>query len=484
MRRTLLATCIVAMVPGCLVGPDYVRPKVDEPATFRFEERDARDVVNTAWWEQFSDPVLNDLIGIALAENKDVRIAAARVEEFAGRLGTTRAQLFPQLSGSADVARQEASRFSGTTTLPREVDRTFTSYQAFLNGSWEIDFFGRLRRATESARADLLASDEGRKQVVLTLVSAVAFQYLNLRDLDKQLEIAKRTADSRRETVDLFNLRYAGGVISQLELEQVKSQYEEALATIPLIEKQIAQQENALSVLLGRNPGPISRGRTLDELALPEVPAGLPSQLLERRPDILQAEQSLVSANAQIGAAKALYYPVISLTGQYGSISTQLSDLFTGAARAWNFGPTITLPIFSAGAIRGQVAQAEARQQQALYSYQKAIQGAFQETEDALIDRTKSLERLSVQTRQVEALASYARLAKLRYDNGYTSYLELLDAQRSLFNAELDYTRTQGDVFQSLVNIYRAMGGGWVVIADQSTPPPNVDVTANPPIFP
>jgi outer membrane protein, multidrug efflux system len=330
----------------------------------------------------------------------------------------------------------------------------------------------------------LLATEDGRRAILLTLVAAVANEYIALCALDKQLEISRRTADSRGESVRLFELRYKGGVVAELELEQVRSEYEQALAAIPDLERQIVLQENLISVLLGSNPGPIPRGRSLDELALPRVPAGLPSELLDRRPDLLQAEQNLVAANAEIGAAKALYFPTISLTGQAGTLSTQWSKLFTADSRTWNFGPTITLPIFTAGAIRGQVAQAEARQQQALYQYQQAIQTAFRETEDALVGQLKLREQLTVQARRVKALRGYARLARLRYDNGYTSFLEVLDAERSLFNAELDYTRNQGDLFQALVNLYKAMGGGWVVQANQLAPQPNVDVQTNPPIFP
>jgi multidrug efflux system outer membrane protein len=484
VRRAAAAVATFAALAGCTVGPDYVRPTVETPAAFRFEVRDAPELVNTAWWEQFNDPVLNGLIASALEENKDVRIAAARVEEAAGVLGVTRSQLFPQLSGGAGAGRQQVSRYTGTTTLAREVDRTFTNYQVLLSAGWEIDFFGKLQRQTEAARATLLATDEGRRATILALVASVANEYVRLLNLDKQLEISRRTAESRGESVRLFDLRYKGGVVSELELNQARSEYEQALAAIPDLERLIAQQENLLSVLLGRNPGPIPRGRTLDELTLPAVPAGLPSQLLERRPDLLQAEQNLIAANAQIGAAKALYYPTISLTGQAGTISTQFSKLFSGPASTWNFGPTVNVPIFTAGAIRGQVAQAEARQQQALYLYQQAIQGAFRETEDALVDQNKLREQLSVQARRLTALRAYARLARLRYDNGYTSFLEVLDSERSLFLAELDFAQNQGDLYQALVNLYKAMGGGWVMQANEQTPQPNVDVRSNPPIFP
>jgi multidrug efflux system outer membrane protein len=478
------ALLVIGLLAGCKVGPDYVRPEVATPSTFRYETSQVDGLVNTAWWQQFDDPVLNQLIGTALAQNKDVRIAAARVEEAAGVLGVTRSQLFPQVGAGADFARQQVSRFSGTTTLRDDVRRTFNNYQVLLTASWEIDFFGKLQRQTESARATLLATEDGRRATLLSLVAAVANEYIALRDLDKQLEISRRTAVSRGESLRLFELRFKGGVIAEIELNQMRSEYEQALAAIPDLERQIAQQENLISVLLGEDPGPIPRGRTLDELALPVVPAGLPSDLLEQRPDLLEAEQNLVAANADVGAAKALYFPTISLTGQAGTLSTQWSKLFTADTRTWNFGPTVNVPIFTAGAIRGQVAQAEARRQQALYQYQQTIQTAFRETEDALVGQVKLREQLTVQARRVTALRGYARLARLRYDNGYTSFLEVLDAERSLFGAELDYARNQGDLFQALVNIYKAMGGGWVVQASQLAPQPNVHAEANPPIFP
>jgi multidrug efflux system outer membrane protein len=326
-----------------------------------------------------------------------------------------------------------------------------------------------LRRATEAARADLLSGEEARRAVLLTLVSSVASSYVNLRDLDKQLEIAKQTAGVREEGYKLFKLRFEGGIISLLELSQVKSEYEEALSRVPVYEKLIAQQENALSVLLGRNPGPIPRGKSIDELVLPGIPAGLPSDLLANRPDILQAEQNLVAANANIGVAKAQYFPTISLTGLLGYASNDLSKLFTSSGFAWAYGAPITVPIFTAGAIAGQVKAAEAVQQQLVVRYQQAIQTAFREVDDALVDQKRSRETLEAQGQQVGTLKQYARIARLRFDEGYTSYLEVLDAERSLFNAQLSYAQTQGTIFQSLVNIYKAMGGGWVVEADKFT---------------
>ncbi len=464
MRKPLLVTLLALAASGCMVGPDYVRPPVDTPAAWRLSEQDARDLANTAWWEQFGDPVLNDLVATALRENKDLMIAAARVEQFAGNYGIVRSGLFPQVGAGYEVRRQ---RDISAVVVGAGGDETYNSYNAVLNASWEIDIWGRIRRQTEAARAQLMASEEGRRAVILSLVGSVSGAYINLRDLDRQLDIARATAKSRGESYEIFKLRFAGGIISVLELSQNRSQYEEALASIPPLEKAIAQQENGLSVLLGRNPGPIPRGKDIDHLALPAIPAGLPSDLLERRPDIRRTEQDLIAANAQIGAAKAGYFPTISLTGLFGYASTSLSNLFDSQSKVWNYGAPITMPIFTAGAIAGQVQAAEAAQQQALFAYQKAIQEAFREVNDSLVSRDRTREQLKAQRRQVEALQQYAATARLRYDNGYTSYIEVLDAERSLFNVQLQYTQTQQVEFQSMINLYLAMGGGWVNEAEK-----------------
>ncbi len=472
MRRSHLLTLFIVTVAlfGCMMGPNYKRPEVESPQIWRFEDKEAKDVANTAWWDQFNDPVLNDLILTALKENKDVKIAAAKVEQFIGQYGTTRAALFPQINAGAEYGRERVSELTGTTPLENVgASPTFNSSQLFLNASWEIDLWGKLRRATEAARADLLSTEEARRTVILTLVTSVASTYIDLRDLDKQLEIARQTAKSREESYNLFKLRFEGGVISELELNQVKSEYEQALSTIPQFEKSIAQTENSLSILLGRNPGAIARGKTIDQLTLPAVPSGLPSDILTNRPDIRQAEQNLISANANIGVAKSLYFPSISLTGLLGLASNDLSDLFKGPAKNWSWAVPASMPIFTAGNIAGQVKSAEATQQQALVNYEKSIQEAFREVDDALIDQKKSREQIEAQGRQVASLRDYARIARLRYDNGYTSYIEVLDAERSLFNAELSYAQTQGTLFLALVNIYKSMGGGWVVEADKMT---------------
>lgn len=463
MRKPLIVGLLALLAGGCMVGPDYVRPPVDAPAAWRLGEPEVRDLANTAWWEQFGDPVLNDLIAEALRANKDLLIATARIDEFAGKYGFVRSGLFPQVGAGYEPSRQR--NIPAGATQPA----TYNSYSAVLSASWEIDLWGRIRRQTEAANAQLLASEEGRNAVILSLLGSVAGAYINLRDLDRQLEIARATAKSRGESYDLFKLRFEGGLISLLELSQNKSQYEEALATIPPLEKAIAQQENGLSVLLGRNPGPIARGKDIDQLLLPAIPAGLPSDLLERRPDLRRAEQDLIGANALIGAAKAMYFPAISLTGLFGYASPSLSSLFDGPSKVWQYAAPITMPIFTAGAIAGQVQAAEAVQQQALFRYQKAIQEAFREVDDSLVSQDRTRAQLLAQGRQVEALQQYASTARLRYDNGYTSFIEVLDAERSLFNAQLQFVQTQQVQLQAMVNLYLAMGGGWVVEAGKMT---------------
>jgi len=468
MRRLIFVTWVALALGGCTVGPNYVRPAVDTPPSWRMTDAEAKDVANAAWWGQFNDPVLDNLVRVALQENLDLQIAAARIDEFAGRYGFVRADLFPQVGGNAAAGRQRFTEETGNTNPPG-TNFTLSNYSATLGATWELDVWGRIRRATEAARADLVGSEEGRRAVILSLVGSVAGSYVNLRDLDRQLEIAKETAKSRGESLGLFKLRFEGGFTSEVEYVQVKSQYEEAMATIPAVEKAITQQENALSVLLGRNPGPIPRGKTIDQLALPSVPAGLPSDLLARRPDILQAEQTLIAANARIGVAKAAYYPAIGLTGFLGSASTDLSNLFTGPARVWSYSAPVSLPIFTAGKIAGDVQAAEAIQRQALAGYRKAIQTAFREVDDSLVDQARTREQLAAQASQVQALQKYVELSQLRFDNGYAGYLEVLDAERTLFNVQLSYTQNQGGLFQALINLYKAMGGGWVTEADKLT---------------
>lgn len=463
--RPLLLFLMLALA-GCMVGPDYRKPQVELMNKYRFDNETTQDIAGNMWWEQFRDPVMNDLIRVALDENKDIRVAAARIEEFQGRFGATRSALFPQLSGDGSAERLRSPPFTSGIPSASGLDSVRNVYQIAINANWELDIWGRIRRLTEAARAQLFASEAGRRAIILTLVSTVASSYINLLILDRQLEIALATAASRSETVKVFELRYEGGMISQLELAQIQSQFEIAAAAIPPLEASIGQQENAISVLLGRNPGPIQRGRELAQLQLPPVAAGLPAELLARRPDISEAEQNIVAANAQIGAARALYFPKISLTGMLGVASTQLSNMFIGPAHMAAFGVLTSVPIFTAGGIAGQVKQAEARREQALFNYQQVILIALREVEDALIALQKKREQLAAVNRRVDASRTYLEMAQMRYEEGYISFIEVLDAQRTLFDADTTQAEVQGEVFNSLVNLYKALGGGWVVEAE------------------
>lgn len=472
MNRLIALTTLLLLLAGCaIVGPDYQKPDIASSPVWMVDMQTAQETANTTWWTQFNDPVLNDLIATALKENHDLRIATARVEEYYGRYGATRADLFPQVGYSGSGGRTQVSE-SGPAPLTPGTSSIYDSYQANFGASWEIDLWGKIRRATEAAQADLLATEDFRSGVILSLVTSVATAYVDLRSLDQQLEIARQTAKSREESMNLFNLRFEGGNISEMELSQVKSEYYVALAAIPDLEKRIRQQENLINFLLGRSPGAIERGQVIDSLMLPTVPAGLPSDLLSRRPDIRQAEQALIAANARIGVAQAQYFPSISLTGFFGSASTDLSDLFSGPAKTWSYAGAIAGPIFTAGKIKGSVQAAKAIQQQALLGYEQAIRNSFREFEDALIDQDRTRVQLDAQAKQVEALTTYAQLSRLRYEDGYTSYIEVLDAERSLFNSQLTYTQTQDLLLRALVNLYKAMGGGWVVEADRMTTPP------------
>ncbi|HOW47818.1 MAG TPA: efflux transporter outer membrane subunit [Rubrivivax sp.] len=481
-RACLLAAAALA---GCTLGPDYRRPEIAAPAAFQYEPKDAAATADTLWWQQFHDPVLDGLITEALAHNTNVQIAAANVEQAAALLTQTRSQLFPALGYGAG-AQRERTREPAFAALIPNYPNPASAYQAALQASWELDLWGRIRRQSEAAYANVLAGAEARRGVILTLVAQVATSYLQLRGLDAQLSVAHKTLDTYKESVDLFTLQFQYGQVSQMNVAQAQSQYETAAAQIPLIESQIAQTQSSLAVLIGRDPGPIARGKSMYELQLPQVPAGVPSALLERRPDLLQAEQQLIAANAQIGAAKALYFPTISLTGAFGNASNELSRLFSGPARVWSYSGTLAGPIFSFGAISGQVAQAEAAQQAALLSYRLAIRNAFADVDNALVANQKLHEQLDAQRKLVAALQQYTELARLQYDGGYAPYSTVLQAEQALFPAELNLVSIRAQLFGSAVNLYKAMGGGWVARADEltgSTPPAPPAGALPPPLF-
>jgi len=464
MRNLLFAGLTLLMLCACtIVGPDYVRPNVETPSAWTVSYDAAADLVNTTWWQHFNDPVLDELITTALNENLDIKAATARVDQFLGQYRTTRSEFFPQIGASAGAFRQKDTE---TGLVPGNND-DYSSYRGALNATWEIDLWGKIRRLNEASQADFLASEAGRRTVLLTLVSNVASSYLNLRGLDRQLEIARETELAYAESLRIFNLRHDHGTVSQVEVSQVESEYENARQAVPQLEGLVAQQEHLLSLLLGRNPQTITRGKSIDELTVPEIPAELPSELLEQRPDIIQAEQALIAANARIGVARALYFPSVSLTGAYGTASIHSDDLFKGPSATWQIGGDLLAPIFTFGAIEGQVMTAEATQREALYRYQQSIIAGFREVEDALVATTKGRETQAAKGRRVNALQTYARLAGHQYEAGTTSYLQVLDANRSLFSGQLDYVQTQAIALTSLVDVYRSMGGGWVDEAEK-----------------
>jgi outer membrane protein, multidrug efflux system len=466
ITKLIALTFLSLVFASCrVVGPNYTRPIVPAPETFRGASDAVTDPTSLAdlkWFELFKDPALQTLVNIALEQNHDLRSAIVRIDAARASLGITRADQKPTIGVSADITSLRTSR-SGSFPLPDSFEQRRTVGSVALNLlSYEADIWGRLRRATEAAQANLLGSDENRKAVVTTLVSDVAGAYFNLLELDAELEIARRTLATREASLKLIQNRMQGGVATQLEVRQGEQLVHFAERSIPAIEQQIEQTENHINLLLGQNPGPIRRGRTLMEQEQPiSVPPGLPSDLLERRPDIRVAEQELVAANAMIGVAKAAYYPKISLTSFLGSQSGELSSLFTGPAGVWQFVPQVTQPIFTGGRTRSNVELATAQEQLALIQYERSIQTAFREVSDALVQYQKTNEIRARQEQLVATLQDRSRLSYMRYRGGVDTLLNALDADRDLFDAELGLAQTRRDQLVTLVQLYKALGGGW-----------------------
>jgi multidrug efflux system outer membrane protein len=464
-----VALLVSLVLSGCMVGPDYRRPDLTMPADWRTGPAQPSSLADLAWWEVFNDPALQELIRTGVAANRDVQVAVARVFEARAQLGVARAALFPQLNAGAsyDYTRPNSKNSLFLRSLPRapgaEVEApTGDVYQTQVDLTFELDLWGRLRRATEAARAELFASEDSWRSVLITLVADLARTYFDLLELDRELEIARSTLQTRRASLDLQRQRAERGLSTQLDVQRAAAEVAVAAATLPDVERRIAQTENALNFLVGRNPGPIPRGAVLDgQRVPPEVPAGLPSALLERRPDIRQAEQTMIAANARIGEAKAAYFPRISITGLFGLESVSMSSLFKGASRVWDIGPTMTVPIFTAGRISGTVKASEARQQQALAQYRRTIEQAFREVADALVFHQKMREIRAEQEARVAATRQALYLANLRYDRGLSTYLDVLDQERQLFRAELDLASSTRDQLTAVVQVYKALGGGW-----------------------
>jgi multidrug efflux system outer membrane protein len=486
-KQSIAAALGVAAVllTGCTVGPKYKRPTIDTPTVYRSAEangntqtsetpRDqngaalpgqANSPASTAlslgdekWWEIFGDPQLQDLIRTALKQNYDVRIAAERVLESQAQLGVTRSNEFPQLSGNAGYTAQQfpSAQFGGLGSFVSHLGQLSTA------ASWNLDFWGEYRNATKAARAQLLASEWSQREVIDTLILDVAQGYFQLRTLDLELEISQRTLASRQESLKLTQTLESGGNVSLLDVRQAEELVSAAAANIPDTQRQITQEENALQTLLGQNPGPIARGLPIDQQPrMPVVPAGLPSSLIERRPDIRQAEEQLIAANAEIGVAKAQYFPAISLTGQVGTGSNALNTLFQGSTFAYTYGVSGTVPIFTAGRIRNNVHLTEAQEREAVLTYKKTIAQAFQDVSNALVAYQKFREFRDQQERFVTASRAAVDLSNMRYQGGYSAYLEVLTNQASLFQGELTLASARESEMLSLVQLYNALGGGW-----------------------
>ena len=469
MKYPMIAITLAAgMLSSCAVGPNYVRPNVPLPATFRAPEPlpapTVESLADVKWFEIFKDEQLQALTRTALTQNYDLRDAVARVEQARANLGITRSNQLPQFNASGAVEMTRLSR-DGQSPLAisfvKEQNRDWG--EASLNLlSFEVDIWGRLRRSTEAARANLLNAEENRKAVVTTLVSDVATNYFGLLQLDYELEISQRTLDTRRESLRLVQDRQGGGVATLLDLRQAEQLVSSAAQTIPALQQQIEQTENQINLLVGKNPGSVVRGRKFIEQEMPpEVPAGMPSSLLERRPDVRATEQALIAANANIGVAKAAYFPQVSLSGLLGGQSTQLASLFSGPHSTWSFIPQISQPIFSVGRLKSNVKLAEAERESALIQYEKTIQIAFSETSNALIAHQRTRESRLEQERLVTALQDRTRLAYVRYRGGVDTQLNALDADRDLFQAELSLAQIRLNELLSVVQLYKALGGGW-----------------------
>ena len=452
---------VSSLFAGCAVGPNYHRPAVPTPASYRDLNDNSQLPAQTAsyadlpWWQVFQDPQLQELIRTALKQNYDLLLATERINAARAQVTVTRSSLFPQVQGDGT--------FQGGKEGTFQTKFNFLGLTA--DAAFQLDLFGKLRRATQAARAQLLATQDAQQTVILTLVSDVASDYFALLQLDLQLQITHDTIVTQQDSVKLNNLRVQHGVATKLDVLQAQQVLDSANATVPDLERQIAQEENAISILLGNYPQAVPRGRPLvEQLLPPEVPPGLPSSLLERRPDIREAEQILVAANAEIGVAKAQFFPQISLTGSGGGAfgrSSAFSGLMSSQVGIWSYGAQVSQPIFTGGALRGNLRLAESQHQQALIAYRQAIQQAFGDVSDGLIAYQKFHQVRVREEDSVADLQESVRLSNMRYKGGTTTYLEVLDGQRSLFTEELTLAQARGTEYQSLVQLYRALGGGW-----------------------
>ena len=478
MKRRLAAIvcgligCVMGGAGGCVFGPAYQRPAMSIPETYRGQvgPAEASSLADLAWWDIFQDDALSKLVEEALESNYDLRTAAARVEEARAFVSFTRSEFFPQTEyrGGAGRTRGAGQFFVGI--FPGQVDNVFSGVFAL---AWELDVWGRIRRSNEAALAELFATEEFRRAIVVSLVSEVAQVYFEIRELDLEREIAQRTVESFQQTLDLFTRRLQLGVASKLEAARAEAALASTAAIIPNLERRIVAKENQLSILLGRNPGPILRDVPLvDQVLPPETPPGLPSHLIERRPDIRQAEQLLVAANARIGASLADFFPRIGLTSLYGGASTEIEQVVNGTGTIWALTGQLTGPLLQGGRRYATYQAARAEWEQAKFQYEQTVLRAFQEVSDALTDQHKLAEVQKEQMRAVAALRESVRLATLRYTGGFANYFEVIEAQQELFPAENVLAQTQRDRLIAVVQLYKSLGGGWSAYATPPTPPP------------
>lgn len=461
-KEKIIVAFLAILCSGCAVGPNYKKPDVPVPPEYRgasAEQKGKSETTSFAdqkWWDAFQDEALRDLIQTALKQNYDVRIAATRILEARAQLGITRADQLPTVAASAASTNERIPQSARIPSIET------TANQVSLSLAWELDFWGKFRRATESARATLLAQEWAQRQVISSLVSDVASAYFQLRELDLELEISRQTLASRKDSLRLTQVLADHGATSMLDVRQAEQLVYGAAASIPDLEQRIEQQENFISTLVGKNPESIVRGRKLvDQPHALEVPAGLPSSLLERRPDIRQAEQQLIASNAQIGVAKADYFPHIALTGTGGYQSSALTSLFAGQAGLWTFGASAVQPVFEGGRIRNRVKLAQAQTEEATLFYQRTVQQAFRDVSDALVGYSKSQEFRSQLEQLTHSAEEATKLSNMRYKGGAASYLEVLDSDTRYFLAQISLAQAQLRELQSLVQIYRSLGGGW-----------------------
>lgn len=454
--RRALVPALLYVLSSCALGPDYQRPDLESPDSFRQPTLDGEAYADLDWWLIYDDPQLRELIELALTQNNELAAAVARIEEARARYGFVRADQFPRIDGQASATRgNQATAFIPGVGIQEQ-------YVLAGGASWEIDLFGKLRRSTEAARAELLATEEARRAVTITLIADVASAYLLLRDADARYDIAQRTLQTRKDSTAIIQARFDKGIVPLLDVNQAEIEEADAAAQLASLERGVVQTENLINVLVGRNPGPILRKRADDlELAPPQIPGGLPSELLERRPDVRQAEQALAAQTARIGVAEAMRFPSLQLTGLLGFASNDLSDLIDGDAKIWDISGSLTVPLFNSGKNKRRVEVEKARTEQLLNQYEQTVLQAFREVEDALAAIRTLYDEAVARQAQVTAARSAASLSRARYDGGVTSYLEVLESERSLFRAELAESQVRREQLVAVVNLYKALGGGW-----------------------